>query len=67
MSTERLTRLTGTALVLAGSAGTALTLAGHMDGTDGTLWFPVGVIIGIAVLIAHRPRATNRKGNTNVK
>lgn len=66
MSNTRLTRLACTALVVVGSGGTALAINGWLDGTDGGLWFPAGVIIGIAGLIAHRPRATNRKDTTNV-
>lgn len=56
MSERRKIRLLLLALVLAGAAGTAATLAGWMAGTDGTLAFPASVVIGIMGLHANRPQ-----------
>lgn len=66
---RRHVRLLCLTLLIAGSIATALVLTGvkpfDASGIDGTLIFPVAAIIGLAGLIALRPRTTNRKDRRN--
>lgn len=61
MSTKRVTRLTATAMVLVGATATTLvfTAPEFWADTEGTLWFPVVAILGVALLVTNRPRRGN--------
>lgn len=65
MSNKRLVRLTGTLLVFCGALNTTLALNGMFDDTEGTLWFPVAIVIGAAILVTNRPRTNKRKAANN--
>lgn len=56
MSERRLLRLSALALVVFGGGGTMFALIGLFDDADGTLAFPVSVVVGIVALIKLRPR-----------
>ena len=49
-------RLLGTALVILGAALSVFTLNSSDPTTDGTLVFPIALVIGISVLVTFRPR-----------
>lgn len=64
MSARRVARLASLALILIGSTGSALVIAGQLAGLDGSAVFPLSVAVGIVALISLRPRTTTRKDIT---